>query len=476
MPSADPPVAPLASCLRARTRALDTSTFGGFRAYPKQQKTDLMVATTRELGLAEPIGGALLSQWTAQPSAEECELEAALLAERDARVARATEPDSVLTALAWYRIYLAVLPDRVHWHALTGGHGDADRVQLNNRTFELIAEVMRRYGSIKPGKIGATLSESHISGVVSTLRALRSRTAGFNLLVPSANLILPAMYKDYRREDEPRLVADALGSLRTRREGFRSRHFGLLAACGFDRTTARGRLRWAVMHFAHNTVLRGGEVGVSERSDVFDPARGLTCADVTPVAAELTGTGRLGFMALVFPCKDTDRRHVKRPIPISARPSSDDDSRDAYAALLPYYEQMLLDVPEELRASTPFFRRLGTLEPLCTDDVAAFAGEAWVALGVAAPGDRELAHEFRIGGAIDTRAAKGVEHGREILRQRGRWAKDMGEIYAHVSAQDHFEVSAAVGDVDGRTLQELCAGWVHPATVPARHDGRDRGH
>ena len=55
MPSAYPPVAPLASCLRARTRALDTSTFGGFRAYPKQQKTDLMVATTRELGLAEPI-------------------------------------------------------------------------------------------------------------------------------------------------------------------------------------------------------------------------------------------------------------------------------------------------------------------------------------------------------------------------------------------------------------------------------------
>ena len=370
-------------------------------------------------------------------------------------------------------------PSRINWHALDGHHG-ARATELNNRTFELFAEFVRRHGSVKPGHRGATLTAGYISGVVSTLRALRSRTAGFDMRDPQANLRLPSQFKDMRREDGPR-APDT--SLRARREGFRAQHFAAAAAGGFDRHSRAGVSRWCAMHSGHNGVARGGDLsGVARASDPFDPLRGTTCHEgeggIEFVDLEETGTGLPGLFLWIFPCKDTNRTHVKHPVPISARSlrvfdADYDDPLDPYLAILREWRCMLHEVPPSRRAATPFFRRAGSAEPLLTSDLAACIGEAWAAAGVTAPHSLDFAHDVRICGACDIRDQHGL-HGRELLRQRGRWAKDIGWIYAHVSATQHFQASVDMGSSTGRSIQSLATSWVHPAVTPQWDDGRDR--
>eukprot|EP00966_Prymnesium_polylepis_P141199 3260933-Prymnesium_polylepis.1 len=45
----------------------------------------------------------------------------------------------------------------------------------------------------------------------------------------------------------------------------------------------------------------------------------------------------------------------------------------------------------------------------------------------------------RIGGATDIMDALGPEEGRAVLRQRGRWQRDLGSIYARVSARRQLD-------------------------------------
>ena len=47
-----------------------------------------------------------------------------------------------------------------------------------------------------------------------------------------------------------------------------------LAERGFDRSSARGIVRWAAALLAHNLLLRGGEVGVVE-GKAFDTSQDL---------------------------------------------------------------------------------------------------------------------------------------------------------------------------------------------------------
>ena len=61
---------------------------------------------------------------------------------------------------------------------------------------------------------------------------------------------------------------------------------------------------------------------------------------------------------------------------------------------------------------------------------------------------------LRVGGAIDVRDARGLTEGREVLRARGRWAGDIGWIYAHQLAREQFGVSLDMARASGPTLQE----------------------
>ena len=105
-----------------------------------------MDAVTRDavdLGLVDAIDGPPPTQYDAEADEFQLLLEAELLQTRDRRLVRHCAPDGLRTALEWYRRFRAAFPSRVNWHALDGPHG-ARATELNNRTFELFAEFVRR--------------------------------------------------------------------------------------------------------------------------------------------------------------------------------------------------------------------------------------------------------------------------------------------------------------------------------------------
>ena len=435
-----------------------TSVFGRFPDRSKLSKFEQVSQAMDEMGLSGMLRPDESPSWAAPPCPFEAELEKSLRQRSRERIQRSTEPESLLTALGWFRIHQAAFPNLIPFQPLTGGSGDMAASAYNERTIIRLGEIMRLYGSRRPGERGRTLAAGTIGGVLSTFRGLCTREAGYELELRTGRPGVKRVLKDMRREDGPRAV-------RRKREGFKAQHFQLAAEQGFDRTSRRGIRRWAVMHFCHNAVARGSSAGVSRPSDDFDPARGLTCTDVQ---LDLEKTGLPGLIADVFPGKDCERRHVKRPIPISSRPSGSwggpgNDPRDAYLAIKAEYDYMLAEVPAPMRPTTPFFRKQGTVDPIATRDVACYVAEAREACGFIRE-DHELAHELRIGGASDIRDYFGSTDGKQLLIDRGRWmgGADIAFIYARTSAEAQYDTSARMGNANSRALEVVRPGWTQP--------------
>ena len=97
-----------------------------------------------------------------------------------------------------------------------------------------------------------------------------------------------------------------------------------------------------------------------------------------------------------------------------------------------------------------------------SSDMDRFVTEAFAALGL--PEEDAGGASARIGGASDIRAFAGVERGRALITERGRWAsKDIGWIYQRGDIDDQLELSAGMARVDGRALEDLIPGWAQPA-------------
>jgi len=73
------------------------------------------------------------------------------------------------------------------------------------------------------------------------------------------------------------------------------------------------------------------------------------------------------------------------------------------------------------------------------------------------------AKSFRIGGATDLLARLGATAAESVIRQRGRWASDVCQIYQRALASTHLDASAEIGSAVGREIEALCEGWVQPA-------------
>ena len=54
------------------------------------------------------------------------------------------------------------------------------------------------------------------------------------------------------------------------------------------------------------------------------------------------------------------------------------------------------------------------------------------------------------------------------VRERGRWASDIAQIYARVSASAHGEISRRLGDSAGLDLQSMLNGWSQAAVSHGR--------
>jgi hypothetical protein len=102
--------------------------------------------------------------------------------------------------------------------------------------------------------------------------------------------------------------------------------------------------------------------------------------------------------------------------------------------------------------------------PLSSRDVARIAQRIAKAAGWRSDEIEHVgAKAFRVGGAIDLRLVYGVEVASQLLKRRGRWGTDIGEIYARTSLEEQVDVSARIGDARrGTDLERMCAGWAQP--------------
>ena len=82
------------------------------------------------------------------------------------------------------------------------------------------------------------------------------------------------------------------------------------------------------------------------------------------------------------------------------------------------------------------------------------ARSIWAAAGQEG---RVGAHSFRIGGATDL-ADQGASPA--LLQAKGRWATDIGRIYARMTRRAQLAASEPMQMRGGRDLEELCPGFV----------------
>lgn len=94
--------------------------------------------------------------------------------------------------------------------------------------------------------------------------------------------------------------------------------------------------------------------------------------------------------------------------------------------------------------------------PLTSVDIAFWGQQVGTAAGLDA--STIFAQCFRLGGATDMYDLYGAAAERYV-RERGRWASDIAQIYMRVSASAHGEISRSLADSEGIDLQSMLRGW-----------------
>jgi hypothetical protein len=217
---------------------------------------------------------------------------------------------------------------------------------------------------------------------------------------------------------------------------------------------------------AHNLLLRGGEVRHVE--DVpFDPGRDLTFDAVEFRTPCTESRGEPWLTIDIVPVKDTVARARVCPMPVRKR-GGVDDTMCALTAVLRVWRARLGEAPPALgrisplhpAAKMPLFTSASGA-PWTTADTRSLARRFASDLGI--PQLEVGAKAFRIGGATDLQMLMGSAAGEKVIRQRGRWASDVAQVYQRALAEVHLDASAGIGDVRGRELEALVQGWAQPA-------------
>ena len=245
---------------------------------------------------------------------------------------------------------------------------------------------------------------------------------------------LPQVIKAMRRQ-RPR-------ANRRKRRGIRGRHLrAAWSAGGSLRQTspdavnlaAAGTTAWAAL-------ARGGEVATPRQQLAGWHRRSR------PTRADLSfgkAHGERYACVLLRPIKRTGGE-LGEKVPILFA-EGDGGGDDTYAMLrrLERYDPC----PESQRERTPLFRVGG--KPLTTERLRQHAKAIWRAAGQTGSVG---GHSFRIGGATDL-ADQGASQA--LLQAKGRWASDIGQIYARMTQRAQLAASKAMQRRGGRDMEEL---------------------
>lgn len=344
----------------------------------------------------------------------------------------------------------------------------------NTMTLSLFAAYIRKstpLGTTKNGKVGS----DSIGGYVSAIRLLRSREAGYDIAPDEYTANLHLVYKTWRREDGP--AGD-----RRLCQGIRSAHIAKAAAGLHPNQSADTHIEYAAILASTALLLRGGEPGTTD-TGVPDPRRIITWKKISWEAGRTESGGRLWLFVWVVAIKDTHARHKGTPLPVLRRHDGPflSDPLCVYDAMAMawwcrtagehepfpthlgqpktnwWLEAAALPSPDQL--NTAFFTyvsgeifRTSTMRALARR-VAELAGIDTSSVG---------AKSFRVGGATDLRALMG-DAGKEMVKQRGRWASDVAEVYQRALLEEQLHASAMVGSVVSASIEEVVRGYAAPA-------------
>eukprot|EP00965_Chrysotila_dentata_P065606 2173898-Pleurochrysis_carterae.AAC.2 len=70
---------------------------------------------------------------------------------------------------------------------------------------------------------------------------------------------------------------------------------------------------------------------------------------------------------------------------------------------------------------------------------------------------------WRIGGATDLRDVLG-DGSRAMIKQRGRWASDVAEVYQRALVNGQLDASARVTSARGVDMEAIVEGWSQPSS------------
>lgn len=415
--------------------------------------------------------------WNVEPDAAQRLLAEELLAEGDDRASRGnldSREKARFTALNAYADVQKLLPAR-QFYITPRGPGDLAAHLYNKTSERMLAVAIRRQRGVR---------SKTISKYVSQLRAIEEEHLDMRLSVPGVGLKYNRMLMQMRREDGP-------SGERELQRGFRHSHLRRLAepAMGYDRSSRFGVMRWALWHTMLQCLLRGGEAGLKDRQEFFEPRKHLNCRDgpaTDPTNAfEWLPAGKLSppydrhpaLIVAVLAIKDAkghdDAAHRKRrPIVIIRRRPEGDSTPDAmcpYEAIAAAWAIMLAEVAEEDRDHTPFFRH-NDGRAVATDDVKTLVRQAVTLLQLGDPTEWG-AKSPRIGASTDLGMALGTVEAERIIWERGRWCSEIGQIYKRFSADEQAKASLALSAAEGVDLESL-TGWTQPAEVRRRHSTR----
>ena len=243
------------------------------------------------------------------------------------------------------------------------------------------------------------------------------------------------------------------------------------ALAGFDRTSKEGTTKWAAALLAHNLLLRGGEVGQTDKRG-WDPTRGLTLASFSFKDPSKDSSGCPWLLIRIVAIKDAKGTNKAVLIPVRRRssyrsqPHRRADPLDTYDAIKAAWHIRRAKVDVADTDTAPFFTgRSG--RTWTTSDTRELAQSIGQAAGLQP--DTLGAKSSRIGGATDLQEHKGEVAAHDIIQQRGRWSSDIAAVYRRPLIRQHLLASAALGDTEGsRDLEDYVEAWSHPPS-PISH-------
>ena len=347
------------------------------------------------------------------------------------------------TALRAFAAFAEHCPERVLFKS-PEGTARSEAAAWNEWTFILFAVYMDTTPSARTRR---TVKARTVESYISLLKGYLSFSYDFDVLdrAPRLKRLLSEMK-----------LNDPLGLARRKRRGLRRRHLRKMwrAHPNVRALTPEAVNAHALLTTAWQVLARGGELApqVMEWTEEKGPSR----ADLS---FQETKMGKRYAVLWLRPLKK--RRGSKEPKVPQYISEYDGGGSDAYAALRRLTE--FDPVEPTVAQHTPLFRDFGRGRAgrhFTVDAMRSLIRQRMRSIGYATASDWG-AHSCRIGGATDLVATGKASP--LLLQAKGRWASDIGRIYARMTRRCHLAASELMQSAKGRDVEELLPDFVQAA-------------